>query len=324
MRRSIPWPRGNAGAAAVTLVLCLGLILILDHGRGIWLDEATSYWLSRHDFGVGRILRERWVSDVHPPLYSAYAWLLQPLFGDSVREMRLINLGGLCYAALVWRQAWRCGVDRDFLLLFAVLVASSPFFMLYAAEFRSYCLQLALGACLIVQLRRVHERRGGWALLALTALLLINLHYYGSLTGLILIGIEAAWLCQAGRRRDLLALLLIGLVAAIPLIGSMLAMLASIEPVAVNRISSLRALMAIGVIAGIAALANFAAVALVLRARSLPADRSFVTMLSVALVALSAAYFLLTLATHNLLPRHMIAAVPISAALVAVLLEDHV
>ena len=320
MTQTPSWPRGNKGLATAVLAACFGCVLLLDAMRGIWLDEATSFWLSGHDLAIGRIIRERWITDVHPPLYSAYAWMLQPLFGGSVQEMRLINLGGLWYAALSWRLAWRRKIDGDFLMLFAVLVASSPFFILYAAEFRSYFLQLALGACLIVQLRMVHEGKGGVALLGLTGLLLINLHYFGSLIGLILIGAEAIHLARSGRRRAALALLMIMAVATVPLAAAALAMLAAIEPVAVSNIPAFRALLAITATLGSAALPNLFAMA-ALRGRPPRADHSFMRVLAGALAAIASAYFLLNLATHNLLPRHMIAAVPIAPALVALMLE---
>lgn len=320
MTQTPSWPRGNKGLATVVLAACFGCILWLDAMRGIWLDEASSYWLSGHDLAIGRIIRDRWITDVHPPLYSAYAWILQPLFGGSVQEMRLINLGALWFAALSWRLAWRRKIDGDFLILFAVLVASSPFFILYAAEFRSYFLQLVLGACLIVQLRMVHEGKGGLALLGVTGLLLINLHYFGSLIGLILIGAEAVHLARAGRRRTALALLLIMVVAAVPLTAAALAMLTAIEPVAVSNIPPLRALLAITATLGSAALPNLFAMA-ALRGGPHRADHSFVGVLAGALAGIASVYFLLNLATHNLLPRHMIAAVPIAPALIALMLE---
>lgn len=319
------WQRSNAGAALALLILCAVLVLILDHGRGIWLDEATSFFLSGHDIGFSQAFRERWISDVHPPLYSLYAWALQPLLGGSVQEMRLINLGGLLYAAMVWRQAWRRGIDRDFLLLFAVLVASSPFFILYAAEFRSYFLQLVLGACLVVQLRMVDEGRGGLPLFALTGLLLVNLHYYGSLVGLILTGAGVVHFTIRRRWRDAALLLAILIAAVIPLGLAALAMLAEITPVKVSEISQLRGLIAIGTIAGAATVPNLVALVLLSKA-PLPEEgrKRFAIVLAAALAAVMAAYFGLNLVTHNLLSRHMIGAAPIGAALFALLLEQYV
>lgn len=325
MTRIIPWPRSNAGAAAATLAGCLVLILILQRGRGIWLDEGASYWFSDHDVGVARLAAERWITDVHPPLFSFYAWALRPLLGGSVQTMRLVNLGGLIWAALVWRHAARHGVDRDFLALFAVLVASSPFCILYAAEFRSYFLQLTLGACLVVELRMIDECRGGWALAAATSLLLINLHYFGSLVGLILIGAEAVRLRNAAREREAAALLMMIAAALIPLALALIAMLAAIEPVAVNKVTALRGTIAIAAAALGGVVPNVAVLAALARA-SPPrrSDQAFALVLACALGAIVIAYFLLNLVTRNLLPRHMIAAVPISAALAALLLEHHV
>ena len=319
------WRRGNGVAAAATLTVCLIFVLILQSERGLWLDEAWSIWLTGHDVGLRQIIRKRWITDVHPPLFSAYAWALEPLLGGSIRSMRLVNLGCLLLAALTAVQAWRRGIDRDFLMLFAVMVAGSPFFILYAAEFRSYFLQLLFGACLIVQLRMVHAGRASWPMLGLTALLLVNLHYLGSLIGLILVAAEALWLAWTGRRRAAVALLIILIAAILPLAAALWAMLSVISPVSVNDISALRGLLAIGAVLGSAALPYVAALALLPRA-DLPtaSDGSFMLVLAGALVAIAIGYSLINLVTHNLLPRHMIAAVPIGAALVALLLEKRV
>ncbi|KKC25888.1 hypothetical protein [Sphingomonas sp. SRS2] len=316
--------RGNGVMAAATLSACLVCILILQQGRGIWLDEATSFWFTRHDIGLGEIIRERWIADVHPPLFSAYAWVLEPLLGGSVRSMRLVNLGGLLLAALTGVQAWRRGIDRDFLALFAVMVAGSPFFILYAAEFRSYFLQLLFGACLIIQLRMLHAGRASWPMLALTGLLLVNLHYMGSLIGLTLIGAEAIYLAFSGRRRAATGSISILLLALLPLAGALGAMLSVISPVAVNDISALRGLVAIGAVLGSATVPYVAALALLPRATPPRGeDHSFMLVMGGSLAAIAASYALLNLATHNLLSRHMIAAAPIGAAIVALLLKAH-
>lgn len=311
--------RSNVIAAVAAVAGCLVMMIALINLRGVWLDEAASFLFSRHHGSVIDVARELWISDVHPPLFSAYAWLLAPLLGDRVQDMRLVNLGGLFYAALIWSRAYRLGLDRDFLRLLAVLTISTPFAMLYAAEFRSYFLLLTLGACLIVQLRLIDEGRGGCGWLALTALLLINLHYFGCLIGLILIGCEALRLRTAHRPKAARALLLIAAVAILPLALSLAAMMSEIEPVAVNRISAFRGLLAIGAILGAAALNIAAVIGLRHSSRS-----EFARLLVGALGTILIVYFLLNLVTQNLLPRHMIAAVPITAALLAISLETAV
>ena len=300
-------------------------MLVLMHGRGIWLDEASSYRLTSHDLAIGSIVRDRWITDVHPPLFSAYGWALQPLLGGSVRSMRLINLGGLLMVALTARAALRRGIDRDFLALFAVLVAGSPFFILYAAEFRSYFLQMLLSACLIVQLRMVHEGRAPLVLLGATALLLVNLHYLGSLIGLILIGAQAVACALTGRGRLAVAMLGIMMLSVVPLAIALVAMLSAITPVSVNDVSAARGLIAIGAVLGSAVLPYVSALAFLPRsAPPTDKDRSFAIVLIGSSVAIAGTYALLNLVTHNLLPRHMIAAAAIGAALLALLLEDRV
>ena len=319
MTQKHPGERSHTGTAKAVIGFCVAMAVLLMSQRGIWLDEAASYWFSAHDITLDRMIRERWISDVHPPLFSAYAWLLQPLFGASVQEMRLINLGGLLYAALIWRSAWRQGLNHDFLMLFAVLVASSPFFILYAAEFRSYFVQLVLAACLIVQLRMVDEGRIGPVWLVPTAFLLTNLHFIGSLVGLILLCVEGIRLACSYRRRTALALLMIAIGSAVPLSCSLVAMLAVIEPVAVNQVSPLQGAIAIMAVVGAAALTNIVGMVALIRVDRF-AD-GFARMLFGALATVMIVYFLFNLISQNLLPRHMIAAVPIGAAILALWLE---
>jgi hypothetical protein len=234
--------------------------------------------------------------------------------------MRLINLSGLVYAGLIWRRAWRGGLDRDFLLLLAVLTVSTPFAMLYAAEFRSYFLLLALGACLIVELRMLDENMAGWGWLAITALLLVNLHYFGSLVGLMLLGAEALRLRSTWRPRAARILFGLMILSVLPLAVSLAATLSVITPVAVNEITIFGGLKAIAAVTAAAAL-NIVALAL---CRLRLCEDSFARTLAGALVAIVVCYFLLNLGTRNLLPRHMIAAVPIAAGLLAYGLSDRV
>lgn len=311
--------RSNDVVAVATIGACVAMMLVLIVQRGIWLDEGASFLFSWNREGIVDAAR-LWITDVHPPLFSAYAWALAPFLGENVQQMRLINLSGLVYAGLIWRQAWRGGLDRDFLLLLAVLTVSTPFAMLYAAEFRSYFLLLALGACLIVQLRRLDENMAGWGWLTVTTVLLINLHYFGSLVGLILLGVEALRLRSTWRPKAARAVLGIMILSVLPLALSLAATLSVISPVAVNEISALDGLKAIAAITAAAAL-NVAALAL---CRLRLCEASFAQALAGALVAIVVSYFLLNLGTRNLLPRHMIAAVPVAAAVLAYGLSDRV
>ena len=230
--------RSNVVVAAATIGACVAMMLVLIVQRGIWLDEGASFLFSWNREGIVDAAR-LWITDVHPPLFSAYAWVLAPFMGDNVQQMRLINLSGLVYAGLIWRRAWRGGIDRDFLLLLAVLTVSTPFAMLYAAEFRSYFLLLVLGACLIVQLRMLDENMAGWGWLTVTTVLLVNLHYFGSLVGLILLGVEALRLRSTWRPRSARTVLGIMILSVLPLSLSLAATLSVITPVAVNAISAL-------------------------------------------------------------------------------------
>jgi len=300
----------------------LAMILVLQQLRGLWLDEAASYWLSRHDVGWLQLARERWITDVHPPLFSMLSWAARPLLGESIQHLRMINLAGLLFALMVWRRAAESGLDGFFLASFGLAVAASPFFILYAAEFRSYFLQMVLSASLVVLFRMVVEGRGGMGWLSATLLLLTNLHYYGCLSGLILVGVGTLYLRRQGRGREALTLCLSILVSLLPLVMAMLAMISSIEPVKVSYASPVAGVLMVVLVGLSPAMPNIALLYAIGRARKRRdalSDLSILLALACGLTV--AAYALLNLFTHNLLPRHMISVIPIAAGLLASLAE---
>lgn len=231
-----------AATLATAMVATLGLVAF----RGAWLDEAYSVWFAGHDVSFHDALVFRWLRDGHPPLYYAYSWLLQPWLGESLGRFRLINLGGLLVGAATALHLGRRGDGARFLLPFALLVAANPFFLLYAAELRSYFLQLVLCACLLAQLRPLllGERPEllHWALLATTAVLLVNLHYVGSLVAFALLGLAALILARQRRWRAAGALVGIACVGAALLTAAVATFLLRTSPTPTNATPPVRAL----------------------------------------------------------------------------------
>src|SRR5258708_36599132 len=85
--------RQGVWLAGATLAFCLALMVAVACLRGIWLDEIWSIWASRHDIPLRDVFEQRWLRDVHPPLFHAVNWLLEPITGLDITMRRLEELG---------------------------------------------------------------------------------------------------------------------------------------------------------------------------------------------------------------------------------------
>jgi mannosyltransferase len=123
--------------AALTLFAFILRLYLLGE-KSIWLDEAFSIALARHD--LGDLLRLTASSDTHPPLYYIvlHFWLA---LGESEAMVRLLS--ALFSAAavplmfVVGRELYDEGGAG---LLAAAVLAFSPFQIWYAQETRMYAL----------------------------------------------------------------------------------------------------------------------------------------------------------------------------------------
>jgi mannosyltransferase len=140
-RRRLSWRRW----AVLTLSVGLGLMLrcIGLSTRGIWYDDAFSFFIARQD--IDQIVSGT-AADTMPPLYyfALHLWIR---LGSDVATLRLLNVFvSLAILALTFRLT-------DFLFGFrtaiaaAILTAVSPFQIYHAQELRMYgllCLNLLL------------------------------------------------------------------------------------------------------------------------------------------------------------------------------------
>lgn len=187
-----------AWASAATLVLmamsiAVGVAAALT--RGPWLDEFWTLWATDPTVPWRQALQERWLTDVHPPAFSAFSRLLAGLLGPEVTIRRLQNLlpllgllGAFLYAAMAWPRA------RRFLATYAVLAFSSYFMTAYLAEYRSYFAQFCFGlvfygssyALLSEELGlSLAARRVATGALLVTSVLLVNLHFVTAVVALV-------------------------------------------------------------------------------------------------------------------------------------------
>jgi mannosyltransferase len=222
--RRTPLPLAIA-MAATALIALVGRFFITTP---LWLDEALSVNLAKLPIGdIGAALRH----DGHPPLYywMLHGWI--SMFGDGTRAVRslsaVISLLALPLAYLIGR---RLG-GRHLGVMFAWVLAVSPFLLRYGSETRMYSLvivEVMVGYLVVdTALRKI-----AWAPLlgvAVTTCALLWTHYW-SLWLLIAIGLLLVIrVVRSGRQgsfdRPALAVLgamAVGAVGYLPWVPSML------------------------------------------------------------------------------------------------------
>jgi len=132
---------------AVLILCCLGFA-----GQGLttaysyWSDELWSVAASSADWGV--LVHDWLIPDVHPPLYQVLLKLWIGFFGGGESATRslsfLIAALGLVAAALC--SSGRGAGRRLFTVAF---LGTSPSFLFYAQETRSYALSLTLSTLML-------------------------------------------------------------------------------------------------------------------------------------------------------------------------------
>lgn len=187
---------------ALGSIVAMGMLAI---ARGPWLDEFFTIWMADPTIPFGHSYRERWATDMHPPLYYASVWGLRSLLPDDLALLRLANALPLLIVVPTI-LAWRARRPADpWGAVFLGLVCCCPYFVSYFAELRSYFDVICITAALVAQLRilRWHDEEISWrdwrfgTLLALTIVVALNLHFTASAVVAILIGFEflrLAWL----------------------------------------------------------------------------------------------------------------------------------
>ncbi|MBM5822342.1 MAG: hypothetical protein FJ082_07790 [Cyanobacteria bacterium K_Offshore_surface_m2_011] len=190
---------------AVLILCCLGFA-----GQGLttaysyWSDEIWSVAASSADWGV--LFRDWLLPDTHPPLYQLLLKLWIGVFGTGEPATRsfsfLIAALGLVAAALC--SSGRGAGRRLFTVAF---LGTSPSFLFYAQETRSYALSLTLStlmlgtALLLRQRTGRHETALRWGF-AISALLLSLTHYFSLIFVVVVLAVSAAEGRVLRRRRE--------------------------------------------------------------------------------------------------------------------------
>jgi hypothetical protein len=218
-------------ARAITLLLVFfavcGVVVALR--RGAWIDEFWSLWLAQRDLSFADAMRERWLADFHPPLYSIVQWVAGAWLDDSLPARRLLNFVPLAWAAgFAAVAAKRYPQQAPVLWAYAIAALSLSGTFLYFSEMRSYFAQLCLvfvvaGAVVAIAETRDDldwRRDRAFALMSMaTIALALNVHYFLTLLTGLLVGclVLSCWL--DGKRRWAGALVASVVAGAVPLLA---------------------------------------------------------------------------------------------------------
>ncbi len=137
-------------------VLALGTILLCaaPTRNSLWLDEVSGL---RH---VGYDFRHAIINDPqHPPLHYAYLWVWTRVFGKTDLSLRLSSIPPALGALLVGLALARRLTDRRTALWAVLLLATSPFVLLYVRMVRYFGWILLLTPLSLLALLRAEERR---------------------------------------------------------------------------------------------------------------------------------------------------------------------
>ena len=157
------------------VLFSLNFIRIFDNN--FWLDESFSINLAKMDF-AGMIGAT--AADVHPPLYYAILMIMYRLFGDHGWVFHLTSI--IPYAitmvfvlSVIWKKF---GKGTVFLMITFISVMRSA--VVYNVEVRMYSwaalfVLTAYYACYMIM---SDDRRSGYVLFAVSALLAAYTHYY--------------------------------------------------------------------------------------------------------------------------------------------------
>ncbi len=211
---------------ALSALLILFCLWQAGHGIGeaysYWSDELWSVAASRSDWGI--LVRDWLLPDVHPPLYQILLKLWIGAFGDGEPATRslsfLIAALGLVAAAVC--SSGRGAGRRLFTVAF---LGTSPSFLFYAQETRSYALSLTLStlmlgtALLLRQRTGRHEATLRWGF-GISCLLLSLTHYFSLIFVVVVLAVATAEGTVFRSRTDAIPLLL--LVMLWPLLHALL------------------------------------------------------------------------------------------------------
>lgn len=196
-------------ALFVTLMFVALLLRSASIGReSLWFDEAISYLTAQLSFGQ---IASNVIRDPHPPLYylTLNGWF--SLWGsDPITGRWLSVVFGVIMLPIVWWLGKQWFTSQWQRITAVLLLAISPFHILYSHELRMYTLLIALAGLVVVAYCQSLQRGGWWWwVLGVTAVLTVYAHLFGAF---VLLAIAIHALLYRDRRPELWRIIGIGMV----------------------------------------------------------------------------------------------------------------
>jgi 4-amino-4-deoxy-L-arabinose transferase-like glycosyltransferase len=195
-----PWAlfvRSHAPELVLLTGTALGLRLLVT--RGLWLDEATT-WYQASLPSLGVMLDDIRSTDVHPPLHHVVSWFSVRAFGDGELALRLPSVAaGVALVPALYATARELWDSRTGLIV-ASLATAAPILVWYSQEARMYSLLLLFAVLAAWAQARALRTGSPYALVAYgaSAAAVIYTQYFGVF---LVIALQLAFLQAALRRR---------------------------------------------------------------------------------------------------------------------------
>lgn len=197
---------------AATVFGAAVLRLIAIDRDSLWFDEAISYLTAT--LPLEAIIKNT-IQDPHPPVYYGLLHLWVSGLPDSDLAIRLSSLLlNLLLIPLIFILSIELFNSKRIGLLAAILVAISPFHILYSHELRMYTLLMCLALLVVIAYLRAF-RTGQWywwMFFAVTSLAAIYTHLFA---WLLLAAIGTYALIHRNRKRELVTSIFIGVLLVV-------------------------------------------------------------------------------------------------------------
>jgi hypothetical protein len=223
--------------ALILIFLCVTTIKVANI-RGYWIDEIWTSFFALNDVDFS-VTADRWTFDVHPPLYYAQMYLLQPITNGQIQNQRVANLIPLLglFAIAAYAIINKKNSAAYALILISTAACSWTMFH-YLPENRSYawivCVGLSTFICYYQILNEIDSKKLYYPiLLGLLNALAVNLNYISAVVALLIALIYVFFLICLKNYRAAAIIATAAVAAILPLIASIyfsLSTLASSSP----------------------------------------------------------------------------------------------